>query len=51
MRPAGIASALNAIELQPVLRFGHMRCNRSGEPFDEVERRLGDLAPAVVDRE
>src|SRR5262249_20234927 len=22
-----------------------------GEPLDEVERRLGDLAPAVVDRE
>ena len=24
---------------------------RLGEPLDEVERRLGDLAPAVVDRE
>src|SRR5262245_35687434 len=27
------------------------RHDRLGEPLDEVERRLGDLAPAVVDRE
>src|SRR2546427_10693272 len=25
--------------------------DRLGEPLDEVERRLGDLAPAAVDRE
>jgi hypothetical protein len=27
------------------------RGDRVGEPLDEVERRLGDLAPAVVDRD
>src|SRR5262245_25388778 len=27
------------------------RSDRSGEPLDEVERRLGNLAPAMVDRE
>ena len=27
------------------------RVGRLGEPLDEVERRLGDLLPAVVDRQ
>src|SRR4026207_1862424 len=34
-------------------RYGHadLLVVRSGEPLDEVERRVGDVAPAVVDRE
>jgi hypothetical protein len=32
------------------LRTSSLRSDRLGEPLNEVERRLGDLAPAVVDR-
>jgi hypothetical protein len=45
MRP-GFAEALRAF-----CKASSPRSDRLGEPLDEVECRLGDLAPAVVDRE
>jgi len=49
--PPHILLASCTKSVRPLCRCSDDPVNDLGEPLDEVERRLSDLAPAVVDRE